>query len=96
VSDLSVRLFGLTAVAQEGESVTPSFDTMGSPKRPDVFPKYATVGFRLACIEVVFWRALMSQAAFQSEDLALGQHDVDPDQQTSRQRHPNLVPVHSK
>ena len=96
MSDLSVRLFGLTAVAQEGESVTPSFGTMGLPKLPGVFPKYVTVGFRLACIEFVCWRALVSQAAFEAEDLALGQHEVDPDQQASRQRHPNLVSVHTK
>ena len=65
MSDLSVRLFGLTTVAQEGESVTPSFDPKSLPKQPRVFSKYVTVGIRLVREGCFVCCALARQAAFQ-------------------------------
>lgn len=48
MSDLSIRLFELTSrAAQEGESVTSSFDRESLPKQLGLFSKYATVGIRL-------------------------------------------------
>jgi len=47
MSDLSVRLFELTyRVAQESESVTPSFGREGLPEQPRLFSKYVAVGIR--------------------------------------------------
>ncbi len=76
MSDLSVRLFGLTnrEVAQESESVTPSFGREGLPEQPKLFSKYVAVGIRLNEL------CSASEAALEGEHVASGQHHVDADQ----------------